>query len=156
MSCGRISRRTPGASACQSVKAAGPTSTGSGAGGRDQQGGEESARDVASHGGLTRTHAQDMRNREGELRPVQRVEMELVHPVRAQQPHLLGGYHGGDQAAESPSCSVPSNMPASQPGTLAPHMALNFAAWAKFVTGMMPGTIGAVMPAARQRSRKRR
>ncbi len=27
---------------------------------------------------------------------------------------------------------------------------------AKFVTGMMPGTIGTVMPAARQRSRKRR
>src|SRR5690349_14532572 len=35
-------------------------------------------------------------------------------------------------------------------------MSENFTAWEKFDTGMIPGTIGAVIPAARHRSRKRR
>ena len=56
----------------------------------------------------------------------------------------------------SGSFSVPSNRLASQPGMLAPHMALNLAACAKLDTGMIPGTSGAVMPAASARSRKSR
>ena len=56
----------------------------------------------------------------------------------------------------SGSSSVPSNIRASQSGTLAPHMAENRTIWVKFDTGMMPGTIGAVIPAARHRSRNRR
>jgi hypothetical protein len=56
----------------------------------------------------------------------------------------------------SGSSSVPSNSRAIQPGTLAPHISENFTAWEKLETGMIPGTIGAVMPAARHRSRKRR
>ena len=56
----------------------------------------------------------------------------------------------------SASSSRPSKRWPSQSGTPAPHMALNFRTWARVFTGMMPGTIGTVMPAAAQRSRKRR
>ncbi len=44
----------------------------------------------------------------------------------------------------------------SQGGTLAPQRAAKRRRREKFPTGMMPGTIGVVMPAERARSRKRR
>ena len=39
-----------------------------------------------------------MRDGIGQVRPVQRIEVELVHPVRLQQPHLLGCDDRGDHA----------------------------------------------------------
>ena len=82
--------------------------------------------------------------------------MELVHAVGLQQPHLLGGDHRRHHAPRFRVVVQPSNIWPSQSGTLTPDIADMRRSPAKLVTGMMPGTIGAVIPAARQRSRKRR
>ena len=43
------------------------------------------------------TQAEDAGDRVGQVRPVEGIEVELVHAVRLQRPALLGGDGGGDQ-----------------------------------------------------------
>lgn len=79
-----------------------------------------------------------------------------THPPHARSRlHLLRRHHHADEPARFRLVFAPPNSRPIQSGTLVPPIFEIRAAWAK-VTGMIPGTIGAVIPAARHRSRNRR
>ncbi len=61
--------------------------------GNEQQ---EASRRFLQHPRL-RTHAEQVADRVGQFRPVERVEMEMTHPARIQLAAEFGGDRRGDQ-----------------------------------------------------------
>ena len=96
-------------------------------------------------------------DRVSQLGAIQGVEVKLAHAVALQLLHLLDRDAGGDHApglGDRPRGRAKRSC--SQSGMLAPQRAAKRSTCGKRVIGRMPGTIGARMPAAAQRSRKRR
>ena len=93
----------------------------------------------------------------GELGAIERVEMKLADAVRARAPAPARSRRsrrsGGASRHRPPG---PRSARAATAGMPAPQRSAKRHTCAKRVMGRMPGTIGALMPAAAQRSRKRR
>lgn len=77
----------------------------------------------------------------GQLGPIQRAEVELVHPIRLPQPHCSVVMAAVTIRRISGSSSVPSNIGTGPSGTAEPHIAGIRGTPAALATGMIPGTI---------------
>ena len=66
----------------------------------------------------------------GQVRTIERVEVEFINPICLQHTHLFGGDDTGYGPALLGIISVPSNIWPNQGGTVAPHIAENLTAWA--------------------------
>ena len=91
-----------------------------------------------------------------ELRPVERVEMELPHAPGIELRAKLGGDGGGDELARRGQIVEPLEQPVEPGRDGGAAQSRELAGLGDVGDGQMPGAISAPIPAAATSSRKRR